>query len=230
MEITLSPKDVSRKLSWFIVLLLIAHITVVTISLVTGHDTIHGLIPLFHFGSESNIPTLYSSITLLACSALLWTITKSHKKQNQPYRYWLGLAVLFLFLSVDETASLHERSGEPIRAMMGTSGLLYYGWMIPYGAAVLLFITLYVRFLMQLPRQTAQMFVLAGTLYVAGAIGFEMLGGWWHELHGTHNITYYLFVTLEELFEMFGCVIFIHTLLSYICDEFKVVTTIMKEG
>ena len=200
-------------------LLLIAHITVVTISLVTGHDTIYGLVPLFHFGSESNIPTLYSSITLLACSALLWTIAKSHKKQNQPYRYWLGLAVLFLFLSVDETASLHERSGEPIRAMMGTSGLLYYGWMIPYGAAMLFIVTLYLRFLVRLPKKTSKIFIVSGVVYITGAIGMEMLGGWWHESHGIHNLTYYSLVTLEELFEMFGIVLFIHTLLTYICDE-----------
>lgn len=220
MKIELSPKIIARNLSMIIGFLLLAHVVVVFVTLLSGHDSIHGLIPLFHFGGESNIPTLYSSVALLICSMLLFLIAVNHKKNGSPYFYWMGLALLFLLLSIDETASIHEKSGAPVRALLKTSGLLYYGWMIPYGIAAVVVAALYIRFLLRLPRKTMFLFILSGVIFVVGAVGFEMLGGWRHEAQGINNALYYLFVTFEELFEMFGIVIFIYALLAYIGDVF----------
>lgn len=107
------------------------------------HDYIHGLIPLFRFSNEANVPTLYSSFALLFSSILLTIIAIAHRKNGSAYLWWLGLAMIFLFLSIDEIASIHELLGKPVRESLGTSGLLFYAWLIPYGIALIVFVVTY---------------------------------------------------------------------------------------
>ena len=65
------------------------------------------------------------------------------------------------------------------------------------------------------------LFLISGTTFFLGAVGFEMLGGQEHELHGNNGLYYSLLYTCEEFFEMLGIAIFIYTLLEYIKIEFK---------
>jgi hypothetical protein len=224
MDIELKPKTITRYLTMFIGLLLVGHMAVVLISWFSGHDEIFGLIPLFHFGREGNIPTLFSSMILVFCAALLWLIASKHRANGSSYAHWLGLSLIFLFLCVDETASLHERLGEPVRALLGTSGLFYYAWMIPYGLALCVFVAFYVKFLLSLSRDTMRLFILSGALYVMGAVGMEMICGWYYDTFSVRDFIYFSLVTIEELLEMFGVVLFIYALLNYICNQFGVLT------
>ncbi len=61
------------------------------------------------------------------------------------------------------------------------------------------------------------LFVAAGLVYVAGAIGMEMVGSAYASVHTTVNAVYaMLIVTIEETLEMLGLVLFVYTLLSHI--------------
>ncbi|MCP3985322.1 MAG: hypothetical protein GY723_13110, partial [bacterium] len=179
-----------------------------------------GLIPLFDFNREQNVPTLYSSFALIVVGLLLSCIAAIHRRQGSGYRYWVGLAVVFLFLAIDETAAIHENLGPLLRESLDASGLLYYAWVIPYGTALILMAALYLRFLMRLPRQTMILFVFSGTIFIAGAIGVESIGGWYEELYGWQNTTYRLLYTVEEVLEMLGIATFMYALLRYIIAEF----------
>jgi hypothetical protein len=116
---------------------------------------------------------------------------------------------------------IHERLIEPMNALLNISGALQYAWVIPYGFGVLVFGVIYLRFLSQLPARTAIFFALAGTIFVSGAIGLEMAGGWSQELHGTASITYVLIQSFEEIFEIVGVIIFIYALSDYIAVHMK---------
>ena len=87
--------------------------------------------------------------------------------------------------------------------------------MIPYGVAVVVFGLIYWRFLYRLPRRTALGFVLAGGLFVTGAIGAEMVGGWYLEQHGSATPLYVAIQTVEEALEMVGILVFISSMLGY---------------
>ncbi len=63
--------------------------------------------------------------------------------------------------------------------------------------------------------------MIAGTVYVSGCIGMEMLGGYYTELHGEQNVIIAILTTIEEFLEMFGVAIFIYALLSYISTYMK---------
>jgi len=140
---------------------------------------------------------------------------------DSSYLPWLGLAIIFLFLSIDETASFHERLITPVRESLNTSGLLYYAWVIPYGIALTVFVIAYLKFLMSLPKNIMILFVVSGATFVSGALGFELVGGRYVEIHGSSNLLYSFFYTCEEFLEMLGIVIFIYTLLTYIVSQFK---------
>lgn len=103
-----------------------------------GHDRLLGLIPLFNLDGQGNVPAVYSALLLL-CSALLTVIAvASRKRAAWGVPHWFGLAVVFLFLAVDEALSLHERLTEPLRSALNTCGFFHYAWVVPYAAATLL--------------------------------------------------------------------------------------------
>ena len=131
----------------------------------------------------------------------------------------MGLSLIFLFLGIDEQISIHELISKPTREILGTSELLYHAWVIPYGVLLLAFIMGYSRFLLTLPRQTAKMFLFSGTIFVSGAMGFEMIGGWHVEIYGPDNALYSIYYTCEELLEMLGIAWFIHAILWYDVDH-----------
>ncbi len=172
---------------------------------------------LFNLDHETNIPSLYSAASLLFCSILLASISKAKKLAgNNNYRSWAGLSIVFVYLSFDEFISIHERLILPLRNAYNTRGLFYYPWVIAGGIFVLVFLLLFGRFIITLPKKTKRLFLIAGTIYIAGAIGTEMVGGYYADYYTVDDMIYVLITTLEEVLEMLGIIVFIYALLSYI--------------
>lgn len=229
MNIEVSPKQILAIFLSIILVLLCANLFVIIARFYFDHDYIYGLAELFDFAQEMNVPTLYSSFALLVACLLLSIIALSHKRTGSSYFPWLGLAVIFLFLSIDETAALHERLTAPVRTALGSTGLLFFAWIIPYGLAVLLLAIAYGKFLMRLAKDIRNLFLVSGATFVAGAIGVEAIGGRHLELYGPGNLTYLLLSTGEELLEMLGIAIFIYALLSYLASRFEPFTISVKQ-
>jgi hypothetical protein len=221
MEILLEPRKVTRFFGTIVVLLTLAHLAAQFSIYVLGYDNIFGLIHLFSLNAEENIPALYSTFSLLFCSILLAVIAYGKKKQAGRYAlHWAGLAAIFLFLSMDESLSFHESSTVPLRKSLNTSGILFYAWIIPYALALLFVLFVYLRFILDLPPKTRNQFILAGAIFVTGAMLFEIPGGIYDEEFGRHTPVYALISTVEELLEMGGILIFIYALTSYLSGEF----------
>ncbi|WP_295426334.1 hypothetical protein [uncultured Thiodictyon sp.] len=64
-------------------------------------------------------------------------------------------------------------------------------------------------------------FLLAGTLYIGGCIGFEMIGGAYDELHGVNNLTINIISNAEEGLEITGLIVFVYALLAYIREQYN---------
>jgi hypothetical protein len=124
---------------------------------------------------------------------------------------------------VDEAWSIHERLITPVRGLLGDGplGILYFAWVIP-GIAVVFVLTLsFLGFLLRLPAKTRFSFLVAATLFIGGALGIELVGGRYAELHGVENLTYSMIATVEESLEMAGVIVFIYALLKYIADNYN---------
>lgn len=219
MNLQIRPKLILRVLLLIISILLCAHVLGILSEFALGHNNVYGLIPLFDFDIENNIPTLYSSLSLLFASVLLWFIAKFRKSSEKPFILWFGLAIIFTCLSIDEAVCLHELLTEPLRNSLQLDGIFYYAWVIPYGIGVILIALVYFRFLLSLPNKIRQLFITAAATFVTGAMGMELLGGLFASKHGDQQLPYKLITTAEELLEMLGTAIFIYALLTYLVIE-----------
>jgi len=222
MPLTLTPKRLLITFSAVAGSLIAMHCLIQVIRFSTGNERVYGLVYAFSLGADGNIPTFYSSFALLFCSLLLLFIAVAdHEIQKLHSGYWFGLMAIFIFLSIDEMLMIHERLIEPVKALLNTSGAFNYAWVIPYGIGLLVFAAIYFRFLFKLPARTAILFAIAGTLFVSGAIGLEMVGGWQEELYGTTSIAYVVTQSFEEILEIVGIIIFIYALSDYIATHIK---------
>ncbi len=152
-------------------------------TILTGHDHLLGFLRLLDVGSERSIPTYVSVINLLLASILILIIYSYEKTNKQKGAgYWLFLSILFLYLSVDEFASIHENFGnvhrylvhkELISPILDTHQWLPFGVFFVFAVSIALF-----PFVRKLPTDTRRYFLIAGCVFVTGAIGFEYLGIW----------------------------------------------------
>jgi len=172
---------------------------------------------LFDVGEEANVTSWFSSILLLLSAILLYFISRlKYLDKDSVAMHWTFLSYLFIFLSIDETATIHEMLIKPLREMFHLTGIFYYAWMIIAIPAVLLLAILYKRFVFSLPKNIRNQFILAVIIFLSGALGFEMLSGLFFktEISGIHVLSF--LITFEELLENLGVVVFISALLSYI--------------
>ncbi len=154
---------------------------------------------------------------MVFASVLFWTISRIHQKSNKPYGvYWSIMSCLFLFLAVDESAMVHENLIKPLRHTLDASGLFYFSWVIPYGLLLMIGIFVFYRFINSIPADIRKLIVWAGIVYVFGALGLEMLGGFYADQYSTRTITYTVLVTFEETLEMSGLSILVFALFSYL--------------
>ena len=175
---------------------------------------------LFTVNREANIPTWFQVINLSVAALLAYATAQSVTAWR---RHWYGLAAAMLFVSLDELTMLHEQLARPLRALLDTSGFFYQAWIIPGVIVSVVFALIYVRFLKAQPRPLALGIVLAGVVFVAGAIGMEGVSGAYADNRGIENIQevlpqralrFMIFAHIEELLEMIGIVLFNSTLLT----------------
>ena len=131
MEIEMSPRKILVILVSIIGFLLFANLMGLVSRYVFDYDKVNGLIGLFDFDKEGNLPTLYSSLQLIVVSLLLWIVGAKHKSNDEVCIPWFALAVIFLFLAVDETAQIHERIGRLVQTEFEPTGLLSFACVIP---------------------------------------------------------------------------------------------------
>ena len=215
--ILLNPRRTAALLFGAVAFLIVASSIGQAIFFLTGHDWAFGFVPRFSLVGEGNVPTWFASTTLLACAALLGVIARVERDASSTFvRHWKILALIFLYLAVDEAAELHELLIDPMRALVGAGGLLHFAWVIPAIALLLVLSVAYLRFLLHLPAGIRRLFVAAGATYVGGAVVSEMIGGAWVESRGFLNPGSAVIWTVEESLEMIGVVLFIYTLLRYL--------------
>lgn len=186
------------------------------------------LVHTFNFNLEANLPTYFSSLVLMGNGFLLGLIAYFHKKRDEKYWKWAVMAIIFFILSIDEMIKIHDHFRSPMEKLLGTSGIFYYAWFIPYGIVTILLGIAYYKFFMALPKRILKLFVFSAILFISGAIGFEAIGGMYDEQYGQDNYVYYLLYTIEELLEMFGSILFFYALLLYINIKYEVLKIEMR--
>ena len=150
-------------------------------------------------------PWTWLSVALLAATAL---VVHAATRARADHSWWSAVAAVFAYLAVDEGLMVHERFDD----LAGTAGIAHYGWAIP-GAALLLAIAgLFARWFFSLESPLRNQLLLAGGLYVAGALAVEVAAGMWQTAHGEDR-AFFLITTIEETLEVLGPMLVIRTML-----------------
>jgi cellulose synthase/poly-beta-1,6-N-acetylglucosamine synthase-like glycosyltransferase len=187
-----------------------------------GQAFLTGLAPLLYVDMEHNLPTYFSVLLILFAALLLAVIAMLNVKHRLPHASkWVILSFGFFGMAFDEAFQVHERLNLPVGTLFGAGslGVLYFPWVVPGIALVVVLGLFFLRFLFHLPVPTRFRFLMAAALYVGGAIGVELIGARHAELHGYENWAYSLIATLEESLEMAGIIVFIWALLNYCADN-----------
>lgn len=184
---------------------------------------------LVNLDTEGNLPSWYAAM-LWALAAVLAVVNGAHSKQaGKGSWHWVALAALFLLLSLDEAASVHELIGDlitPYAPIRG--GFFSWSWVF-YGMALLLAaLVLFGKFLLTLPARIFMTLGAGALIYVAGALGMEMynaaaMSGAIEVMRGLNTDR---LVMIEEFFEMMGVIVAIGGLLALMRNSIGTVVTV----
>jgi hypothetical protein len=218
--VSVSKKKFLQVLAALIVFLVLAHVITQLVRFKAGPEFLHKhrliqVVRQFNLDEENNIPTWYQSISVLCCAAMLAVIAVAKKQQKDAHApQWATLAIIFIGLSMDEDASIHNMLDQPVHDALHLGSFLHQAWVIPAILFVGIVAVWYLRFLLHLTPRERLWFMLSGIVYVAGAAGMELLDVRYKTLHG-ENLTYSMLTLVEETLEMLGIFMFTYTLLTY---------------
>lgn len=128
----------------------------------------------FDLDGERGLGSYFSAIGLLACAGVAWFLS-SAEYDRAARRFWGAVALLAAFLSVDESLGIHENFSALANLFTPATGVFRWNWWAGYVAVLAPVICLMVPGLLKLERATQLRLVAAGLVFVAGAVGFEIL-------------------------------------------------------
>jgi hypothetical protein len=227
ISLVVNRRKLSIALGAVFVVLLVAHLVAVLLrykfmpesSLAEKWDH------FFNMDQEANFPTYFNTILLFMVAQTFFLMGKSKEGNNDFYfrTYWYFLSVIFVFLSIDELASIHEWFIDLIPHVFGIggTGIFKFAWIVPYGIFVIALGFYSITFLLSLKKEYQVKYLIAGAVYISGAVIVEAFGGIVFEQNkGIPTFDYILFfVTPEETMEMLPLIYIINLNLKYLSDS-----------
>lgn len=216
IRLSINPKKIGIILLFALLTLCVLHLIVIWLhfKVYPTSQFFERLNLFFNFDHERNFPTYYNTILLFLCSLGFLVIALAKTNWAFKPNYWFILSVILLFLSIDDFIGLHEWLNVwiPRYFNIGGSGILKFAWIIPYGLFSIAFGIYSIKNLLAIKRSIAKGYVIAGILYLIGAILIESASGVYYEsIEDVFSFEYTLyFVTLEEFLEMFSLILVIY--------------------
>jgi len=211
-EIRISAAVTARRMLFVALALTAAHVMAMLVwyqDLLPIDDWLY--ISFFDLDEEESLGTWYSSLILLFAGllSLLQARLSAAKKRSWVF-CWYALGYGFMLLSLDEVAGFHEFVNTVVEDTHWTTfGLVLVG-------IVGLF---FLPFLAALPPGTRWLFLLAGLIFVGGAVGVERATISYETNDQLDTLGYNLTTALEEFMEMSGVILYIYALLARIVQE-----------
>ncbi len=216
------------RVGWLLIVLVALDVALIAVNAV-------GATSFLNFDEERNFTTWYSSAKLLgAAVAALWCMTLEPGSQRRGAKrfVWPTVALLFVGLSMDETATAHERlavllmtsdEGESLRARLlgGDSAKDAFAWPVLFAPVILAILYFLVSALYSRMKQDRRSLLLglAGCVAFVAAIVLEGPAVYfsppivaWGE---SEVARYMLFTLLEESAEVVGATLMLAALLLH---------------
>ncbi|GHU07426.1 hypothetical protein FACS189431_1970 [Alphaproteobacteria bacterium] len=148
---------------------------------------LYELAGLFDMDSEISIATWYSTtILLFVPAAILFYIGWKKRAAHEKFAWsWFLVSAMFLFLSIDDAAMIHEKLGT-INRLVGVQDLLNainpgvfaWSWWVIYLPIAIILAIILGNWYLSLPRRTKFLIAGAAFLAVAGQVGMEIVSSY----------------------------------------------------
>lgn len=229
IELMVNRRAVVRTLWTVIALLLLADTGLQLFERWTGHNDVYGLATRFDLDLEQTFPAFFSACQHLAAAILLYAIGRADSNQARLTHYWFGLAVVFLFLAVDEAVGVHEMLERPTRELLDWLRVAHppFAWVITATIGLAVAAPVVRRFLATLEAQTRWRFLVAGAVFLAGAVVVEVPEGYQWASH-RDGLVHRALIATEEVCEMAGMTLFIDALLRHLVTRTERLTLHLK--
>lgn len=216
----LNPRRLMQPAIVLTALLFVGHVITVLLEHVVGTDDLFAIGRFLHFDHEGNAPTFWSTLLLLLIAGLLVLVNRVRGLPRRWHRlYQYALCVIVLLMAADEMFQLHERVIDDVRGWFGGVRALYFGWVVPYAGVALAIVAASWSWWRALLPRVQWRLAIDVACYVLGALGFELLGGWYFGGDPTRiDIIYAVFFTIEETLEMVGLLCVISGLLTQLAE------------
>jgi len=179
---------------------------------------------------EQNVPTYYSALMLTVGAWLSFRIGRLERyARSRDFALWFVMAGALYYVSIDEAAQFHERLTVPLREALGLSGVFFFAWVVPAIPIVAVLTMTFLRFILRLEARTRYLFVLAAALYVGGALGMELVGGYYAETQGSDTLIYKAVAIIEESAEIAGILVVIYALFIQLGASERSPTLVTRE-
>lgn len=156
--------------------------------------------PMFRLSDEANVPTWWSSAQLLMIGVLLSILAYRLISLGKPQAWLMTLpALLFLFLSMDEVATIHEEIGH----RWGPESLRTGMWVVIAVPLFLIAMVVIVRAVWPFLKgrtQVIRLYAWGFGVALFSAVGLELAAN----LYPDQSIQVHVLVLLEEVGEMMG--------------------------
>lgn len=220
-----NPKNAmsfASQLAWTLVgisiLLIILHLVMQYLNLVVFREQngfVFELSNRLDLDDEISLPTWYSQILLFAIGTVAFMAAYLQNKRTSR-RLWLIIGGLGLLLSIDEGSSFHELLLQSLHNMyfLDTAATVSSNaWWLIAPFIVLFGGILIWKVIRLLPKRTALLFVVGGTMVVIGGTVVDAVSV---IVPITSFLHQGIFVAVEEGLELLGSIIVLYAIVDYI--------------
>jgi hypothetical protein len=170
--------------------------------------------------AEGNVFAWYSTVMLAAVAVGFFLIALTARGADRPIWRFVVLGAVALALSADEAAYLHERLGI-FAGELGLGSTFTYQWLLLGIPLALVAGILLLWIARRLDANLRRDLIVAGLVFLAGAVGGELVGGVLKKvdvgLQGTAElIAYDVEVLIEEALEITGAILALRAVLRYL--------------
>lgn len=220
----------SLSLQVFLFLIFI-DIVLQVLAYVTINHKIAFLNRMFHLDMEMNISSIYSSAQLIFVGLVVYACMPVDKKTRvgriQVSYVWLAIGTILVLMGLDELFSVHEGADAVLYDLKilepGQSPLQDFGWLWTLVAAPLALVVgamaaVYTYRIFSRYRHLFYMLLLAGVVFVSGAILVENFGVYFWKSTGEVS---YTIIMIEEFMEMAAVSLAAFVFLRYLGERLQ---------
>jgi energy-converting hydrogenase Eha subunit E len=169
----------------------------------------------FRLDEELSLPPIWAAALMLTIAVLTFRTGRAERASRvRTSLGWTLLGVGFVYLALDEALALHEFFSR--WAVIPDYDFLRHRWLAVGIPAVAVVTLLFTPFLLRVPRPTALRLVVAGAVFLGGAMGVaEEIVRLFFERFVNATTIHVLSYTMEETFEFLGLMLGLRAMLLH---------------